>query len=363
MRSFGGGSRCMGGGGSGGGSVQMLRSVQRAVRARTVGGGGGAAHEPFSHTHPSTTNTATTTTLGRTRQTTCNNNKNQPITLSSSSSSSSSTASSAIFSPCNNLLPTTVSTAAPPAWPSSCSSPTFTDDSDWECIDDCYEDFVFGTVPSKDEVHHAVFALQEVLDPASAKYLIDDIPAYNLDADLGGQVSSLTGSLQRPSPFGSQLDWMEPSLQLCSQSTLQAHERVHDALHLLRNEPSVQRMVVSLSSDKAVWDAVLNNEVVQELRGSLSQDKNPAEKTDDGSDASDPARDFLSWVIVNTKATVMELVDKITKLVNELFRTEGGGGDRTADRKADPFDEKLRASFLLSVVVMLIVVVARSSKA
>lgn len=90
-------------------------------------------------------------------------------------------------------------------------------------------------------------------------------------------------------------------------------------------------------------------------------DKNPAEKLDDGSDASDPARDFLSWVIVNTKARVMELIDKITKLVNELFHTEEG--DKTADKNADPFAEKLRASFLLSVVVMLIVVVARSSKA
>lgn len=30
-------------------------------------------------------------------------------------------------------------------------------------------------------------------------------------------------------------------------------------------------MVASLSTDKAVWDAVLKNEVVQELRESLSQ--------------------------------------------------------------------------------------------
>lgn len=29
-------------------------------------------------------------------------------------------------------------------------------------------------------------------------------------------------------------------------------------------------MVVSLSSDKAVWDAVLNNEVVRELRESYA---------------------------------------------------------------------------------------------
>lgn len=33
----------------------------------------------------------------------------------------------------------------------------------------------------------------------------------------------------------------------------------------------VQRMVISLSSDKAVWDAVMNNEVVRELRESVTQ--------------------------------------------------------------------------------------------
>lgn len=89
-------------------------------------------------------------------------------------------------------------------------------------------------------------------------------------------------------------------------------------------------------------------------------DKSPSEKSNDGSDASDPARDFLSWMIVNTKAKAMELIDKIMKLVNVIFHIEQG--EKTADRKAGPFEEKLRASFLLSVVVMLIVVVTRSSK-
>lgn len=28
----------------------------------------------------------------------------------------------------------------------------------------------------------------------------------------------------------------------------------------------MQRMVISLSSDKAVWDAVMNNEVVREIK-------------------------------------------------------------------------------------------------
>lgn len=36
----------------------------------------------------------------------------------------------------------------------------------------------------------------------------------------------------------------------------------------MKEFPTSQRMVVSLSSDKAVWDAVLNNEAVREIRDS-----------------------------------------------------------------------------------------------
>jgi len=32
----------------------------------------------------------------------------------------------------------------------------------------------------------------------------------------------------------------------------------------------LQRLVKSLSTDEAVWEAVMNNEVVQQLRGSIS---------------------------------------------------------------------------------------------
>ena len=61
----------------------------------------------------------------------------------------------------------------------------------------------------------------------------------------------------------------------------------------------------------------------------------------------------------NTRAKVMEVFEKISKLVNELLSPpdEGKG---TAGSK-DPFEEKLRTSFLLSVVVLLVVVVTRAS--
>lgn len=41
---------------------------------------------------------------------------------------------------------------------------------------------------------------------------------------------------------------------------------IFDYTHFKNCNFSAQRMVMSLSSDKAVWDAVMNNEVVRELR-------------------------------------------------------------------------------------------------
>ncbi|PRQ32438.1 hypothetical protein RchiOBHm_Chr5g0046391 [Rosa chinensis] len=61
---------------------------------------------------------------------------------------------------------------------------------------------------------------------------------------------------------------MEPYVYLCN-SQPQGRQRVYEAFSLLQNESSVQRIVVSLSSDRAVWDAVMNNEVVRELRESF----------------------------------------------------------------------------------------------
>lgn len=50
---------------------------------------------------------------------------------------------------------------------------------------------------------------------------------------------------------------------------------------------------------------------------------------------------------------MMELLDKITKLVNELFHP----GEREKDMEA--FYDLLRSSFLLSIMVLIVVVVTR----
>lgn len=338
---FGGGASGgggMGGGGSGRG-VRMFTRVHRAVRS---GGGGGDFSNSGSNT--ATNNRSTTTTKPN------NNKSNHPLSLSSSSTSSSSP-----FSLLN--IPACVAATAPYWAPCTCIN--CNGEFDWECVDGVEDerengsrdDPVFGEVPSPDEVQQAVCSLQQVIDPASFSQFIRDKNVYDSEYDEVDKA-------------GSELDWMEPSMQGYVSRTFHSPGpgRVYDAFHLLQTDPSVQRMVISLSSDKAVWEAVLNNEVVRELRDSLSKaGKSISESSEKASEGSNAATDILSWIFVNTKAKVMELVDKITKLVNQLFQSpdeEAAKGEPEAN-----FQKTVKSSLLLSVVVLLIVVVSRVRQA
>lgn len=153
------------GGGSGGGGG-MLRSVHRAVRA----GIGGAPPEPFSPSAGSgfvSTSSSRKTKRSRIKQP---SSPNRNLTLSNSSSNNNNNGSSA-FSSLINLPISAASGAATPPWRAS-SSPTC-DDLEWEYVEGSggdekaaaarafYDDFVFATVPSRDEVQHAVSALQQ----------------------------------------------------------------------------------------------------------------------------------------------------------------------------------------------------------
>ncbi|KAF5805576.1 hypothetical protein HanPI659440_Chr05g0197851 [Helianthus annuus] len=314
----------------------MMKSVHTTMR---TGIGGGASQESYSH--------AATRTTG--------NRNHQPINTTLSLHRPS--------SPCsyiNHPLPDT------PAF--TTSSPPNGDEFDWEYVDGgsdgdsvngFYDDFVFGGVPSVQEVNHAVTSLHEVLEPVSFAQLMKHQETYHTDDDAGLE--------KILSPTGFELDWREPSMQLCySTSALQVprSDKVFDAFHMLQTDPSVQRMVISLSSDKAVWDAVMNNEVVRELRESISEDKSIYDGSEGGVDDSNPVTQVLCWIFANTKDKVIEIVEKITKVVNELLRPTSMDEKpkRDANVGLDSFDEKLRSSFFLSIVVLLIVVVSRSGK-
>lgn len=66
--------------------------------------------------------------------------------------------------------------------------------------------------------------------------------ANDLERNLAEQASSPTGFLRRVPSYGSEVDWVEPSLPLCNASLLKpfGSDRLYDAFHLLQTEPHVQ---------------------------------------------------------------------------------------------------------------------------
>lgn len=55
---------------------------------------------------------------------------------------------------------------------------------------------------------------------------------------------------------------------------------------------------------------------------------------------------------------MLEIVEKIIEFVNEWFQPPEE--ETTSEENTDPFEGRLRTSFFLSVVVLLVVVIARA---
>ncbi|VVA92590.1 unnamed protein product [Arabis nemorensis] len=334
---FGGGRGPMGGGGG------MLRAASRAMTRTGVANGG--IQDPFASS-PS----------------------------SSSSSSAISHQKPGSSSTSNNLTISAASLNLPVAATSGWSGGAFSfvnsggyDDFEWVSEEGSEEDVsVFGSVPSLDEVQDAVSALQQVFDGSSYPQLVRDRYECHPDNGVGNQIPIATGMVHQVPSFGSDLDWMEPSMQLCHSRILQPHayDQVYGAFDLLRTEPSVQRMVMSLSSDKAVWEAVMNNEVVREIRDLYNSGISEDEKSsDDSPRENNAAVDFIKWVFDNTMVKATEVFEKITKVVTEFFNSHNGDGNNKKSKDAkfnNWLEEKLRTSVLLSIVVLLVVMVSRA---
>ncbi|KAL9237133.1 hypothetical protein vseg_011719 [Gypsophila vaccaria] len=234
---------------------------------------------------------------------------------------------------------------------------------EWECVEGYYGgDHVFGVVPNDVEVRHAMLSLQEFLHPSQRSETTTEEVLSDADLDMPDHEMSATNTLQRGSSKGSDLDWVEPSMQLYDQRLAHSYgwEKVYDAFHLLQTEPSVQKMVVSLSSDKAVWDAVLKNETVREIRDLyLKAAEATPVNTDKISDPSNENSNILKWIMEHMKGKLLEVVGNITQFVGGLLKPPNP--DKSEESLA--FSEKLKTSFLLTIVVLLVVVVTRGSKA
>ncbi|CAH2078005.1 unnamed protein product [Thlaspi arvense] len=346
---FGGGRGPMGGGGG------MIRAAGRAITRTGVANGG--IQDPFTSS-PSSSSSSTAGNASVSHGGGCAKK------LGSSSGSNNLTISAASGSLLN--LPV----AATSGWNggafSFINSGAY-EDFEWVSEEGTEEDdSVFGSVPSVDEVQDAVSALQQVFDGSSYSHLVRDRYESYPENGGGNQIPIATGMVHQVPSFGSDMDWMEPSVQLCHSRTLQPHafDQVYSAFDLLRTEPSVQKMVISLSSDKAVWEAVMNNEVVREIKdlynNGISQDEESSDETPGENNA---ATDFIKWVFDSTMVKATEVLKKITKLVVELLNSHD---DDCATKKGKDakfnnwLEEKLKTSVLLSIVVMLVVMVSRA---
>eukprot|EP00257_Ricinus_communis_P024326 XP_015584506.1 uncharacterized protein LOC8265826 [Ricinus communis] len=138
------------------------------------------------------------------------------------------------------------------------------------------------------------------------------------------------------------------------------YERVADAFHLLQKDPIVKRLVLSLSSDKALWNAVMNNEMLQQLRGSCLASAEKSRIQGCNQETDDVCTIMLSWIMNMTKARVTELIQNFQSLMSEIFQPPEKGKPAEESREVD---DKIRSSLLLSVVILLIVVVARVHRA
>lgn len=89
-------------------------------------------------------------------------------------------------------------------------------------------------------------------------------------------------------------------------------------------------------------------------------EENSFQSPDEDADDKNKAANIVKSIFQNTMAKVMEIIEKITKVVGDLIQPPGN--EKANAGASNRFEEKLRISFMLTVVVILVVVVTRSHK-
>ncbi|XP_052625545.1 uncharacterized protein LOC111912090 isoform X1 [Lactuca sativa] len=136
--------------------------------------------------------------------------------------------------------------------------------------------------------------------------------------------------------------------------------RLLDAYHLLQTDASVQKLVLSISSDIEVWDAILKNDEVRDLRRSLPYTAN--EEKDMGYKQELNSTSLLiKWIFSFMKLKITELIDRLEVFILERIQIVTRKSKSTS-KVDDILEEKVRSSLLLSVVILLIVVITRSTE-
>ncbi|XP_057437237.1 uncharacterized protein LOC130729480 [Lotus japonicus] len=229
-------------------------------------------------------------------------------------STSSSTDDSMLFSPHNSL-------SCCSCHSQFCRKMELVDGKEAKTSSGCLPDSVFGVVPSQWEVEDAVSALQEFIQAVA--------------------VSSSSTHEQFSGSY-------DPRIVHS-----QGYRRLHDALQLLQADPAIKRLVISLSSDNAVWDAVMSHVLHQKLPELPDSGKYRRPQI---SEQNEFGLYILNWIRDIIKGKILELIESFMSLLSDLFQSPKV---ENATENATELDEKVRSSLLLSIVILLIVIMAR----
>lgn len=233
---------------------------------------------------------------------------------------------------------------------------------------DIHQDrLIFGSAPTQKEVQEAVSDLQDALTqgiiPVSGNFnhkaaLSSSSSVHKISDSL--EVSTIHGTGNKSCGTLVNLDKVERESHEDNYRIVQKAgcDSVCEAFNLLQSNPAVQGMVISLASDKAVWEALLKNEKVAEFRQSLESGESKLRELSKDLDKPPPHQEnHFMQAIENTKMKVLECIEKITEFLNQYF----GFGDQKNifDKDEDPLERILKASLMLSVAVFLMVLVKR----
>ncbi|XP_078176788.1 uncharacterized protein LOC144571378 isoform X2 [Carex rostrata] len=256
-----------------------------------------------------------------------------------------------------------------PLPPAASTSPTLAGEeaawNEWETINPeagevgSHEFWLLETMPSSEEVEAAIWSLQQMSIPSTFPQQRDDGDDAYEDSNSDTAEREIMSVSRTSATTEPESDWIEPALNACSEisTTPNNCQKALEAFHLLKVNPSIKRMVVSLSSDRAVWDAVMKNEAVQEIKKSLSEGVADA-KSRDSTGPLEAIVSVLGSLYSNTKTTVTELIEKVTTFVNNLVHSS----EKKDNEESEFFSDAVKSSLMLSVFVFLIVILGRLQK-
>ncbi|URE15338.1 hypothetical protein MUK42_10758 [Musa troglodytarum] len=214
---------------------------------------------------------------------------------------------------------------------------------------------VFELPPSEEETEAAISILNQVFVLGTFVHASEIGPSLDKKAVNNASISSeMTSKLAEKE---SDLH-VEKAMQLSSlkEFFFQGQQKFVNLFNLLQTNPDLQRIVVSLSTDKAIWEAIMKNAAVQDLKESFFSGC----KIEAGSiqydllnGVGDIATIIVRWILDNIKTKVMGLIDKITHLMVELFHCVG------TERSMHILDDVLRSLFMLSLLATIVVVIKR----